>query len=52
MDGVTKDSFCNQCSLQFDTKLLFNYHLSLVHGQEFETKGEPIDLKEEAVVLV
>ena len=32
--------FCENCSLQFDNKYVFDLHLSLVHGKESEVKYE------------
>ena len=43
-----ENSFCYQCKLQFDTKLLFKHHASLVHGIVF-SKKEPIAIKEKAI---
>ena len=40
MDVVIRSLYCYECSLQFDTKYVFNFHLSVVHGKELEIKQE------------
>ena len=35
-----KDLFCILCKLQFGKKLVFDLHLSLVHGKKVEIKTE------------
>ena len=35
-----KDFFCEECSLQFGKKLVFDLHLSLVHGKKANIKQE------------
>ena len=32
--------FCENCSLQFDKKIVFDLHLSLVHGEKIGVKNE------------
>ena len=39
---IFRDLYCEQCSLQFDKKYVYDLHLPLVHGQEFKVKTEPI----------
>ena len=41
MEILMRDLYCYECSLQFDTKIVFDIHLSVVHGEEFEIKQEP-----------
>ena len=36
-----KDFFCEECALQFGKKLVFDLHLSLVHGKKTNIKTEP-----------
>ena len=36
-----KDFFCEECALQFGKKLVFDLHLSLVHGIKTNIKTEP-----------
>ena len=38
---ILRDFFCEECSLQFGKKLVFDLHLSLVHGKETKIKQEP-----------
>ena len=40
------DSYCVKCSLQFDKKIIFNMHMSIVHKEMVEIKEEPIDTVE------
>ena len=43
-----KDSFCYQCTLQFDNRSIYDLHLKLVHKQIFQTKSmkkEPKSIK-------
>ena len=35
------DSYCTQCSLQFDNKAVYNMHLSIVHKENVEINQEP-----------
>ena len=37
---IMKDFYCEQCSLQFGKKLVFDLHLSLVHGKKIHIKTE------------
>ena len=39
-EAKQQDLFCLQCNLQFGKKLVFDLHLSLVHGKKFDTKTE------------
>ena len=42
MDAIMlRDMFCNECSLQFNKKIVFDLHLSLVHGKKMNIKQEP-----------
>ena len=36
-----KEFFCEECALQFGKKLVFDLHLSLVHGIKTNIKTEP-----------
>ena len=38
--------FCEECSLQFGKKYVFDLHLSLVHGEKMTVKVEPPITKE------
>ena len=40
MDVLIRDIYCYECSLQFDTKCVFNIHLSVVHGEKLDIKQE------------
>ena len=42
--------FCENCSLQFDKKIVFDLHLSLVHGEKIGVKNK--DKKESLVEFV
>ena len=37
---MSRDFFCERCSLQFGKKYVFDLHLSLVHGEKIEVKVE------------
>ena len=37
------DLYCKKCSLQFDKKVIFNVHLSIVHKEQIDIKEEPTD---------
>ena len=37
-EAEQQDLFCIQCKLQFGKKLVFDLHLSLVHGKKVEIK--------------
>ena len=45
-----KNFFCENCSLQFNKKIVFDLHLSLVHGEKIEVKDE--DNKESLIEFV
>ena len=42
MEVIWKDWYCQDCSLQFDNKTVFDLHLSLVHGEKIEIKKENV----------
>ena len=55
---MSKQLFCERCSLQFGKKYVFDLHLSLVHGEKIEVKVESpiseenlLDSKNRAKVL-
>jgi KRAB domain-containing zinc finger protein len=37
---MSREFFCEKCSLQFGKKYVFDLHLSLVHGEKIEVKVE------------
>ena len=42
MDAIMlRDMFCKECSLQFNKTIVYNLHLSLVHGKRTNIKQEP-----------
>ena len=41
MEVLMRDLYCFQCSLQFDNKYVFDFHLSAVHGKIRDIKQEP-----------
>ena len=42
MDAIVlRNMFCTECSLQFDKKIVFDLHLSLLHGKRTIIKQEP-----------
>ena len=41
MEIVITDLYCFECSLQFDTKYVFDIHLSVVHKKKLDIKQEP-----------
>ena len=42
MDAIMlRDMFCTECSLQFNKKIVYDLHLSLVHGKMTNIKQEP-----------
>ena len=41
MEVLMRDLYCYECSLQFDTKYVFDVHLSVVHGEKLDIKQEP-----------
>ena len=42
-----KDWYCNNCSLQFNKKSVFDMHLSIVHNQKIENGQKTIISKKE-----
>ena len=38
---MLRDMFCMECSLQFNKKIVYDLHLSLVHGKKTGIKQEP-----------
>ena len=40
------NSYCEKCSLHFGKKIVFDLHLSLVHGEKIGVKNEPQISKE------
>ena len=40
------DSYCVKCLLQFDKKIIFNMHMSIVHKEMVEIKEDPINIVE------
>ena len=46
-----KDWYCSRCSLQFDKKVIFDMHLSIVHKEIVEIKDKP-NLDTEKVLLM
>ena len=40
MEVTMRDLYCYECSLQFDTKNVFDVHLSVVHSKKIDTKQE------------
>ena len=46
MDAIVlRNMFCKECSLQFNKKIVFDLHLSLVHGKRTNIKQEPNNCK-------
>ncbi len=45
---LSKDLFCNMCSLRFYTKPVFDFHMFQIHGHRIETQQEVLILKNEA----
>ena len=41
MDIKISHLYCYECSLQFDTKYVFDIHLSVTHGKKLDIKQEP-----------
>ena len=42
MDAIVlRNMFCTECSLQFNKTIVFDIHLSLVHGKRTIIKQEP-----------
>ena len=42
---MLRDMFCMDCSLQFNKKIVFDLHLSLVHEKKTSIKQEPKNCK-------
>ena len=42
------DSYCVKCSLQFDKRIIFDMHMSIVHKEMIEIKEEPIKIEKES----
>ena len=42
-----KDWYCSRCSLQFDKKIIYDMHLSIVHKESVEIKEEPLTCENE-----
>ena len=42
------DSYCVKCLLQFDKKIIFNMHMSIVHKEMIEIKEEPTNIEKES----
>ena len=40
MEVLTRDLYCFECSLQFDKRNVFGFHLSVVHGEKLDIKLE------------
>ena len=38
---ASMDMYCTKCSLQFDKKIIFDMHLSIVHKEIIDIKKEP-----------
>ena len=38
MEVIWRNWYCQECFLQFDSKSVFDLHLSLVHGEKVEIK--------------
>ena len=43
---MLRDLFCTECSLQFNKKIVYDLHLSLVHGKKTNIKQEPNNCEE------
>ena len=41
------DWYCSRCSLQFDKKVIFDMHLSIVHKEIVKIKEESITFEDE-----
>ena len=42
-----KDWYCSRCSLQFDKKIIYDMHLSIVHKESVKIKEEPLTCENE-----
>ena len=53
MEVIWRDWYCQDCSLQFDNKTVFDLHMSLVHKEKLIIKEEQnlLDQSEERPVL-
>ena len=40
MDVLIRDFYCYDCSLQFNTKYVFDVHSSVVHAKKLDIKQE------------
>ena len=47
MEKTKEALFCDECSLQFDKKIVYDIHLSIVHKTKDKVEEETIQLKEE-----
>ena len=41
MEVLIRDLYCYECSLQFESKYVFDVHLAVVHGEKLDIKQEP-----------
>ena len=46
-----KDWYCSRCSLQFDKKIIFDMHLSIVHKEITKIKEEPLTCENETMKM-
>ena len=44
------DWYCEKCSLQFDKKMIFDMHLSIVHKEVVDIKEKPDETSTEILV--
>ena len=42
------DSYCVKCSLQFDKRIIFDMHMSIMHKEMIEIKEEPTNIEKES----
>ena len=49
MERAKMDLFCDKCSLQFDKKIVYEIHLSVVHKikGKSDIEEKPIEIKDE-----
>jgi hypothetical protein len=47
MERTNKALFCDKCSLQFDKKIVYDIHLSIIHKTKAVKVEKFIELKEE-----
>ena len=47
MERINMDLFCDNCSLQFDKKIVYDIHLSVVHKikGKSDIEEKPIEIK-------